>query len=73
MQINFDDVRGANSTVIESHLESIIGRDLLQYLIVQAAMDSTLQEQTIDDVIKQILPNKITVYDRRLNDKLGSR
>ena len=46
---------------------------LLNYIAVQYAQQSSLQTQATNDVVKTILgdDNKVTVYDRRLNDKLG--
>ena len=47
--------------------------ELLNYIAVQYAQQSSLQTQATNDVVKTILgdDNKVTVYDRRLNDKLG--
>ena len=47
---------------------------LLNYIAVQYAQQASLQTQATNDVVKTILgdDNKVTVYDRRLNDKLGS-
>jgi hypothetical protein len=57
-----------------THLKSVLGPDLLNYLVAQAALDSSNQTATINDVIRTVfVGNKLVVYDRRFNDQLGSQ
>jgi hypothetical protein len=59
---------------VPDHLKSILGSDMLDYLVAQAALDSSQQTVTITDVIKTVFSgNKLAVYDRRFNDQLGSQ
>jgi hypothetical protein len=81
MQINYNDVNqlDANKKLdyekTFTHLQTILGSDLVNYLIAQAALDSSLQSATITDVIKTMNADgsKLVVYDRRFNDQLGSQ
>jgi hypothetical protein len=64
IQLNYRDVSSYDN------LEAAVGSDLIPYLLVQAAMDSNIQNNAEMDVISS-LSNGLIVYDRRYNDDLG--
>ena len=89
IQLNYDDfqpatISGTEYTALENLCYALSGTlakkdaanfdtTLLNYIAVQYAQVSSLQNQATNDIVKTILgtDNKVTVYDRRLNDKLG--
>ena len=78
IQINhYDLLEDASYSSVSQHLIDLlggetIGKSVLNSLVVQYAMKSTIQTRALDDVIKQVFgDNKVIVYDRRLNDALG--
>jgi hypothetical protein len=71
MQLNRYDVNGDD---VITHLNQILGSEMVKYLIAQAALETSNQTATITDVIKTVLKDgKLAVYDRRFNDQLGSQ
>jgi hypothetical protein len=77
MQINSYDVStdgGKTSADVVDNLKTKLGDDMISYLLAQAALDTSNQTATINDVIKTVFNNhKLVVYDRRFNDQLGSQ
>ena len=72
IQLNNDDFKDV-ATLNKALTGSETDYTLLNYIAVQYAQQSSLQTQATNDVVKTILgdDNKVTVYDRRFNDKLG--
>lgn len=49
-----------------------VGEEILKTIAVQYALKSNIQSSAITDIIKEVFDGqKVTVYDRRLNDQLG--
>ena len=68
MQLNNNDVSSYDN------LYAALGnnKQLINMLVLQYAMNSSIQNLALQDVIKENFNGeKITVYDRRFNDKLG--
>lgn len=67
IQLNNNDVDSYDS------LHNALGNDqLIDMLVVQYAMNSSIKNLALQDVIKENFNGeKLTVYDRRFNDKLG--
>jgi hypothetical protein len=76
LQFNKADITKSDTNQdVYAHLGDIMGTNLVDYLLVQAAMDTSVQSDVITTVIKLAYANtggKLVVYDRRFNDQLGS-
>lgn len=67
IQLNSEDVKSIDA------LKSAIDDELIAMVTVQYALKESIQTDVVTEVVKTVYGGeKITVYDRRLNDKLGS-
>ena len=72
VQICSNDIKNLDNFKARFNNNDAVINQFLSLLVAQYASNSSLQSQATSDVIKTIYKgNKITVYDRRLNDKLG--
>jgi hypothetical protein len=67
-----EEVTQSFATTTVRNLVTNYGADIVAYLLVNIATDSSVQGEAINKVTEMVRENgKVIVYDRRLNDNLG--